>query len=320
MIVRTCVSTMCPPIPTELWEQIFRLFTFHERPTLYALLFVSHRFHDIARPILAKIHIVTVCASRAKGKQEIFQRCVIAFRDRLTSDLRYFVFRIRRNHAQRMARDWPYLFLIIRSLESTLESIIIHERPKPYTVLVDHLRTLRSLKHFGWLCDADPPHPLMEETLLQHDQIERLVLHPNYNHLSLSPNDLPHLRYLSGSLKNIIRTLSGHRLTHLQTSFFDGGENLIRRGCLDNYTVKSLSCYSQDLQALGAFAEHLKNLECLELHRAGCVGDWWKGYQLRNNPLRFIRFAREMSGRGYGPPKSPQGSRSINVLVAVVSR
>ncbi|KAF4600243.1 hypothetical protein EYR40_007355 [Pleurotus pulmonarius] len=140
----------------------------------------------------------------------------------------------------------------------------------------------------------------MEETLLQHDQIERLVLHPNYNHLSLSPNDLPHLRYLSGSLKNIIRTLSGHRLTHLQTSFFDGGENLIRRGCLDNYTVKSLSCYSQDLQALGAFAEHLKNLECLELHRAGCVGDWWKGYQLRNNPLRFIRFAREMSGRGYG--------------------
>ncbi|KAF4598972.1 hypothetical protein EYR38_007385 [Pleurotus pulmonarius] len=143
----------------------------------------------------------------------------------------------------------------------------------------------------------------MEETLLQHDQIERLVLHLNYNHLSLSPNDLPHLRYLSGSLKNIIRALSGHRLTHLQTSFFGGGENLIHRGCLDNRTVKSLSCYSQDLQALGAFAGHLKNLECLELHRAGRVGDWWKGYQPLNNPLRFIRFAREMSGRGYGCAK-----------------
>ena len=102
--------------------------------------------------------------------------------------------------------------------------------------------------------------------MLQHNQLLRLEMHTNYNQLSPSPTDVPNLRYLGASLRNILYTLPGRNITHLQTSFFDGGENLIPQGFPDNQSVKSLSCYLQDLHALRAFTGRLKNLECLELH------------------------------------------------------
>ncbi|KAF4600427.1 hypothetical protein EYR38_005054 [Pleurotus pulmonarius] len=292
-----------PQDQTKLWEHIFNSLIFHERKTLYTLLYVSHRLHDIVKPIFYETVIIRT--SESSPELATLYRCIGISQDSETQpsapSIRHIVFHVGPEYSETMRGKWAYLFHIIMGLRVCLESVMIYGDPAP-SMIRHFLQSADSLKHFGWIYDSIPRLVRYEigSAMLQHSQLERLEMHTNFNRLSPSPTDVPNLRYLSASLRNILYTLPGRNITHLQTSFFDGGDNLIPRAFPDNHSVQSLSCHSQDLRTLRAFTGHLRNLECLELHRARNVTDWWQYYEPPSNPFRFIRFAREMSGRGYG--------------------